>query len=135
MRRALPSIATTLAIVGLLAAAVIASPDEPREQPRSASGPFGLLRDRPTELEPEFDRYEAPPPATPGPPLEPLRDLAPDEPRGPSRAIGRPWAGRLQNGVELPAWGVGFVTFDSALRKSPSRGWRRWGTYENVART
>jgi murein endopeptidase len=45
-----------------------------------------------------------------------------------SRSIGEPFAGRLVGGVQLPALGPHFVTFDSALRRSPSRGWRRWGT-------
>lgn len=45
-----------------------------------------------------------------------------------SRSVGEPFAGRLINGVQLPASGPHFVTFDSALRRSPSRGWRRWGT-------
>jgi hypothetical protein len=45
-----------------------------------------------------------------------------------SRAVGLPWAGHLIGGVELPAAGLHFVTFDSALRRSPSRPWRRFGT-------
>src|SRR4051812_12654410 len=45
-----------------------------------------------------------------------------------SRSLGEPFAGRLIGGVQLPASGPHFVTFDSALRRSPSRPWRRWGT-------
>jgi murein endopeptidase len=56
-------------------------------------------------------------------------------PRRPSRALGQPWHGTLVGGVQLPASGAGFYTFDSALRVSPSRGWRRWGTDYAVVRT
>ena len=45
-----------------------------------------------------------------------------------SRAIGLPHAGRLENGVQLPAAGEAFVTWDPVLRRSPNRPWRRWGT-------
>jgi murein endopeptidase len=45
-----------------------------------------------------------------------------------SRALGRPWAGRLVNGVRLPAEGQDFFTWDPVLRRSPDRSWRRWGT-------
>jgi murein endopeptidase len=45
-----------------------------------------------------------------------------------SRAVGLPHAGRLVNGVRLPAEGRDFWTFDWGLRASPNRPWRRWGT-------
>lgn len=45
-----------------------------------------------------------------------------------STALGLPYAGSLVRGVELPAEGPDWITFDSALRRSPSRGWRRNGT-------
>lgn len=45
-----------------------------------------------------------------------------------SRAIGEPYAGRLANGVQLPAEGRDFWTYDWGLRASPNRSWRRWGT-------
>jgi murein endopeptidase len=45
-----------------------------------------------------------------------------------SRSIGLPYAGRLVHGVQLPARGFGFVTWDPALRREPSRAWRRWGS-------
>jgi murein endopeptidase len=50
----------------------------------------------------------------------------PDTPR--SIAVGRPWHGRLVDGVELPEAGTDFVTWDPVLRRSPNRDWRRWGT-------
>ena len=45
-----------------------------------------------------------------------------------SVALGLPWAGRLIRGVQLPARGPSFETWDPVLRRSPNRGWRRWGT-------
>ena len=45
-----------------------------------------------------------------------------------SRAVGLPWAGRLEHGVELPAHDRTFFTWDPVLRRSPDRAWRRWGT-------
>jgi murein endopeptidase len=45
-----------------------------------------------------------------------------------SRALGKPFAGRLVDGVQLPAEGRDFWTYDWGLRASPNRPWRRWGT-------
>lgn len=45
-----------------------------------------------------------------------------------SRAVGQPYAGRLVDGVRLPAEGRDFFTYDWGLRRSPNRPWRRWGT-------
>ena len=45
-----------------------------------------------------------------------------------SRAVGKPFAGRLIDGVQLPAEGRDFWTYDWGLRTSPNRPWRRWGT-------
>jgi murein endopeptidase len=50
----------------------------------------------------------------------------PDAPR--AIAVGVPWHGRLEHGVQLPAAGTDFVTWDPILRVSPNREWRRWGT-------
>ena len=50
----------------------------------------------------------------------------PDTPR--SIAVGVPWHGRLEHGVQLPTAGTDFVTWDPILRVSPNREWRRWGT-------
>lgn len=45
-----------------------------------------------------------------------------------SRALGAPWGGRLVRGVQLPAQGLDWFTYDWQLRRSPNRGFRRWGT-------
>lgn len=145
MRRALPSLGAALLVTGLLAAGVLAAPhtDASRSRPGKSGGPFALMRDRPVELEPRLQDFQAPEPepdqvhqpASPAPPLEPIDTLAPNLPSRPSRALGQPWNGRLKNGVQVPANGVAFFTFDSALRRSPSRGWRRWGTDVNVTHT
>ncbi len=45
-----------------------------------------------------------------------------------SRALGRPDAGRLVNGVQLPAEGRDFFTWDYVGLRAPNRAWRRWGT-------
>jgi murein endopeptidase len=49
-------------------------------------------------------------------------------PAGPSRAIGRPWHGRLVNGVELPEVSGDWLTWDPVLKRIPNRPERRWGT-------
>jgi murein endopeptidase len=50
-----------------------------------------------------------------------------------SRALGKPYAGRLVGGVQLPAEGRDFWTYDWGTRLSPNRPWRRWGTDRLVA--
>ena len=51
-----------------------------------------------------------------------------------SRAVGKPFAGRLVHGVQLPAEGRNFWTYDWGSRESPNRPWRRWGT-DRLVRT
>lgn len=45
-----------------------------------------------------------------------------------STALGLPWDGRLVRGVELPASGEDWFTWDPILQTVPNRRWRRWGT-------
>ena len=45
-----------------------------------------------------------------------------------STALGTHSAGRLEQGVRLPAEGRTFFTWDPVLRRTPNRVWRRWGT-------
>jgi murein endopeptidase len=49
-----------------------------------------------------------------------------------SVAVGRPWRGALLRGVQLPAEGTNFFTWDFPLNRSPNRGWRRWGSDRTV---
>ncbi len=40
--------------------------------------------------------------------------------------------GRLLHGVQLPAASFDWVTWDPVLKRSPDRGWRRWGTQQTI---
>jgi murein endopeptidase len=60
-------------------------------------------------------------PARPSDPNEPIEWRE-------SRSLGKPWAGRLVNGVQLPAEGAQFFTWDPVLKRTPNRPWRRWGS-------
>jgi hypothetical protein len=51
-----------------------------------------------------------------------------------SRAIGKPYAGRLLRGVRLPNQGPDYFTWDPILKQIPNRGWRRYGT-DRLVRT
>jgi murein endopeptidase len=51
-----------------------------------------------------------------------------------SYALGKPWEGRLANGVQLPREGIHHFTWDPVLKRSPNRGWRLWGT-DRLVRT
>ncbi len=44
-----------------------------------------------------------------------------------SRSHGVPWDGALVGGVRLQAEGLHFFTWDSVRKRSPNRGWRRYG--------
>jgi murein endopeptidase len=50
-----------------------------------------------------------------------------------SRALGLPWRGRLAGGMQLPASGPDFFTWDPIRKRTPNRAWRRWGTDRLVA--
>lgn len=66
-------------------------------------------------------------PATPPGRLTPLRAPDPAIRLFDSRSLGLPTSGRLVRGVRLPPRGEHFATWDPALRRSPSRWWRRYG--------
>jgi murein endopeptidase len=51
-----------------------------------------------------------------------------------STPVGVWWAGRLRDGVQLPAEGPDWFTWDPVLKVTPDRGWRRWGT-DRLVRT
>jgi murein endopeptidase len=50
-----------------------------------------------------------------------------------SIAVGKPWHGRLINGVKFPVSGPDWFTWDPALNRQPDRWWRRYGTDTLVA--
>jgi murein endopeptidase len=45
-----------------------------------------------------------------------------------SRALGKPWHGRLVDGVQLPDFGDDHFTWDPVYDVAPNRPERRWGT-------
>lgn len=45
-----------------------------------------------------------------------------------SRSLGVPWDGRLVRGVQLPAEGEHYFTWDPVKKRVPNRHWRRWGS-------
>jgi hypothetical protein len=49
-----------------------------------------------------------------------------------SRALGKPYRGRLVGGVQLPAFGSHYVTVDPVTGTSPNLAWRRYGTDQLV---
>jgi Penicillin-insensitive murein endopeptidase len=81
------------------------------------------------------------PPAQSVPPPPPAGDQPANGPPPPpaiawrhSHAEGLPFAGRLVKGVQLPEQGPDWFTWDPALKRSPNRPWRRWGT-DRLVRT
>ena len=44
-----------------------------------------------------------------------------------SVSLGLPYAGALRRGVQLPAEGPDWFTWDPVRKTIPNRGWRRWG--------
>jgi protein MpaA len=52
-----------------------------------------------------------------------------------SHSLGLPWDGSLAGGVQLEAEGEHFFTWDPVRRRSPNRGWRRYGNARLVRTT
>jgi Penicillin-insensitive murein endopeptidase/Zinc carboxypeptidase len=52
-----------------------------------------------------------------------------------SRSLGLPWDGRLVGGVQLAAKSEHHFTWDPVRRRSPNRGWRRYGNGRLVRTT
>jgi hypothetical protein len=65
---------------------------------------------------------------------QPKARAAPTVRGAPARAVrasvaaGLPFNGTLIRGVQLPAAGIGFVSWDAIEQRSPNRGWRRFST-------
>jgi murein endopeptidase len=49
-----------------------------------------------------------------------------------SVAAGKPWRGALFRGVQLPAEGTDFFTWDFPRRTAPNRPWRRWAADRTI---
>jgi murein endopeptidase len=64
----------------------------------------------------------------------PAPDPAPEIAYRESIPVGVWWAGKLRRGVQLPAEGPDWFTWDPVLKRKPDRGWRRWGT-DRLVRT
>ena len=70
----------------------------------------------------------------------PLQEPAPEPEPAPAIAyresapVGVWWAGKLRRGVQLPAEGPDWFTWDPVRKHIPNRGWRRWGT-DRLVRT
>ena len=64
-----------------------------------------------------------------------LTTPVPGLPERASRAVGKPFDGRLVGGVELPPAGAAYFTWDWPRRQVPNRPGRRWGTAKTVATT
>jgi murein endopeptidase len=98
-----------LAALGLLAYAALVAAHEPQPQSWRAPEPPRVEAGRPEPAPVERERQPA------------IRWRS-------SVALGQPGAGRLVRGVQLPARGRLFRTWDPVLKRSPNRPWRRWGT-------
>ncbi len=51
-----------------------------------------------------------------------------------SKAVGKPWRGRLVRGVKLPSYGADWFTYDWGTHGVPNRIWRRYG-HDRLVRT
>jgi murein endopeptidase len=129
----MPALLALALVVGGLALAAVAGRSGPAEAPPTArTGTIPAERStasapasaEPAPVAPPAAAQRAP---VASPPHEPIRWRR-------SRAIGLPYAGRLVNGVRLPAEGRHFSTWDPVRKRSPNRAWRRWGT-DRLVRT
>ncbi len=119
VRRRRRRLVAVLAGVAMASAAAGALAAEPEPAPPAAAPPPA-----PADWEP------IPPLPTPPPPAAEPSEAAVDQPVAwrRSRAVGKPFGGRLLDGVQLPSAGRDFVTWDPIQRTVLNREWRRWGT-------
>jgi murein endopeptidase len=95
----------------------------------AAAALAGLLApDGGTRADSAGDVTDTAPVAQPPEPVVPLEATPVPAPLKRSRALGKPFAGRLVDGNQLPAEGAEFVTWDPIYERSPNRDWRRFGT-------
>ena len=67
-------------------------------------------------------------------PLPPPEHPAPEIAYRHSVPVGVWWNGALRRGVQMPAEGPDWFTWDPVRKRIPNRGWRRWGT-DRLVRT
>ena len=67
-------------------------------------------------------------------PLPPPEHPAPEIAYRHSVPVGVWWNGALRRGVQMPAGGPDWFTWDPVRKRIPNRGWRRWGT-DRLVRT
>ena len=67
-------------------------------------------------------------------PLQPPEHPAPEIAYRHSVPVGVWWNGALRRGVQMPAEGPDWFTWDPVRKRIPNRGWRRWGT-DRLVRT
>ena len=100
----------------------------PPPPPEASPAPEGTAMATPTPTPPPLTEEPAQPLEGPAPVTEtPIAWRR-------SRAVGLPHRGKLVRGVELPAAGRDYFTWDSANKTIPSRPWRRHGT-DRLVRT
>jgi murein endopeptidase len=108
-----------LATIALAVAVLVAVPAADTQRGQAAPRATATFAPAPPEDDGQF--------AVEGDPDPPIAYRA-------SKALGMPWNGRLQRGVQLPSEGRDFFTWDPILKRTPDRGWRRWGT-DSLVRT
>jgi murein endopeptidase len=122
-------IAAVVALAAAAAFAVTRRPDDARTDARAAqTTPSTAAQDRPTVRARAAGAPQASAAGAPLPSAKPAPRRRPAIHWRHSVAVGSPSAGRLIRGVQLPARGPGFATWDPNLHRSPDRAWRRWGT-------
>jgi len=67
-------------------------------------------------------------------PIPPPEHPAPEIAYRHSVPVGVWWNGALRRGVQMPAEGPDWFTWDPVRKRIPNRGWRRWGT-DRLVRT
>jgi murein endopeptidase len=116
-----PLLATVLAVICLAVGGLAAAASLDRDRASGQSAP-------PTEPEiPTLTQPRTVPPAAPGAVAGPEQIEAEQIRWRRSSPVGKPFGGRLIRGVQLPAAGADFFTWDPILRRAPNRPWRRWG--------
>ncbi len=139
LRRALPAACAVVLAAGAGTAVGVSSQGSAGEPPPAAEPTRTVALPPPPASSARAEPAASPAPAPPRPRADQATRIArPATKELPvtatpvhwraSRAVGKPFAGRLQAAVQLPPSGRHFITWDGPVGRSPSRGWRRYGT-------